>query len=121
MTIKYETKINNIGSSVKAFLGDKMLILFGENAPAELADFCLSITVNEVENKIEVGDTLQIGERKYKITAIGEAVEKNLSSLGHITLNFDGSETPGLPGTLYLEETEIYEVNTGDIIKVYAD
>ena len=121
MGVKYETKINNIGSSVEAILEEKMLILFGEDAPADLADFCLSITVNEVENEIKAGDTLQIGDSKYKVTAVGGAVEKNLSSLGHITLNFDGSKIPELPGTLYLEETEINEVNTGDILKVYAD
>lgn len=39
MQKKYETVVNKIGESVSAFLGDKMLILFGENAPAELADY----------------------------------------------------------------------------------
>ena len=48
MTV-YETIVNSIGPSVEAFLDEKMLILFGDNAPAELADYCLLINVNPVE------------------------------------------------------------------------
>jgi glucitol/sorbitol PTS system EIIA component len=117
---KYKTQINKIGPSVEAFLEEKMLILFGQNAPAELAEFCLLIDVNHVEDNIEPGDTLQLGENLYKITAVGDAVKKNLSSLGHITLKFDGSQTPELPGTLYLEDHEIAEVRLGDSIQIFA-
>ncbi|GAE93070.1 PTS system [Gracilibacillus boraciitolerans JCM 21714] len=120
MQIKFETQVNKIGSSVADFLGEKILILFDENAPTELSDYCLSITVNDVDNEIKVGDILQIGNNKYNITSVGDAVEKNLTSLGHITLKFDGSEDPELPGTLYLEDTEIHEINQGDIIRIYS-
>lgn len=120
MNTKYETQINKVGSAVSDFLGEKMLILFGENAPLELADYCLSITINGIKEEIKIGDTFQLGGSRYKITAVGDAVEKNLSSLGHITLKFDGSTTPELPGTLYLEEALINEVNAGDTIKIYA-
>ena len=120
MHTKFDTQINNIGPSVTDFLGEKMLILFGENAPAELAEYCLLINVKDVEGDIEVGDTLLLGDHEYKITAIGDAVKKNLSSLGHITLKFDGSENPELPGTLYLEDTEIHEVKTGDQIRIFS-
>jgi glucitol/sorbitol PTS system EIIA component len=120
MHTKFDTQINNIGPSVTAFLDEKMLILFGENAPAELAEYCLLINVKDVEGDIEVGDTLLLGDHEYKITAIGDAVKKNLSSLGHITLKFDGSENPELPGTLYLEDTEIQEVKPGDPIRIFS-
>ncbi|WP_379000212.1 PTS glucitol/sorbitol transporter subunit IIA [Metabacillus niabensis] len=120
MQTKFETQINKIGPSVSDFLGEKMLILFGENAPAELAEYCLLIDVNAVEDDIKVGDTLQLGNNEYRITAVGDAVKKNLSSLGHITLKFDGSKTPELPGTLYLEETEIKEVKIGDKIQIFS-
>lgn len=120
MQKKYETQVNKIGPSVTDFLGEKMLILFGDNAPAELSDYCLTITVNDVDNEIEVGDVLQIAEHQYKITAVGDAVKKNLTSLGHITLKFDGSETPELPGSLYLEDTTIHDVHEGDTIQIFA-
>ncbi|MCR6105693.1 PTS glucitol/sorbitol transporter subunit IIA [Salipaludibacillus agaradhaerens] len=120
MHTKYETHINKIGSSVTEFLDDKMLVLFGESAPAELIDYCLSITVNEIDSEIKAGDMLQIGDAKYKITSVGEAVETNLTSLGHITLKFDGLVRPELPGTLYLEDTEIQEVKQGDTLRIYS-
>ncbi|MCM2605505.1 PTS glucitol/sorbitol transporter subunit IIA [Rossellomorea marisflavi] len=117
---KFETTITGIGGSVTEFLGEKMYILFGENAPAELAEYCLLIDLNGVEGEILAGDTLKIGEEKYKVTAVGEAVKQNLSTLGHITLKFDGSETPELPGTLYLEDSEIGLVQSGDSISIYS-
>ena len=121
MIKKYETKINKIGPSVKEFLGEKMLILFGDNAPAELAEYCLLIDITDVEGEVKPGDTLLLGEREYNITAVGDAVKENLSSLGHITLKFDGAQTAELPGTLYLEDSEIADVNSGDPIQIFSN
>lgn len=115
---KFETKINKVGKSVPDFFGEKMLILFGDNAPVDLADFCVLIDINDVKADIEVGDVLTLGTKEYAVTAVGNAVKTNLSSLGHITLKFDGSTTAELPGTLYLEESELSEVNVGDAIKI---
>ncbi len=119
MIKKYETKINKIGPSVKEFLGEKMLILFGDNAPAELAEYCLLIDITDVEGEVKPGDTLLLGEREYNITAVGDAVKENLSSLGHITLKFDGAQTAELPGTLYLEDSEIADVIPGIRFKFF--
>ncbi|HWO98523.1 MAG TPA: PTS glucitol/sorbitol transporter subunit IIA [Bacillus sp. (in: firmicutes)] len=118
MQTVYQTTIKNIGPSVSDFLEEKMFILFGDNAPAELADYCLLINVNEVEGDIEEGDTLRFSDKEYKITAVGDAVKKNLGSLGHITLRFDGSDTPELPGTLYLEDADIQVPEAGSTIQI---
>ncbi|RBW68508.1 PTS glucitol/sorbitol transporter subunit IIA [Bacillus taeanensis] len=114
----YQTKINKIGSSVSDFLGEKMFILFGDNAPAELSDYCLLINVNEIEGEIEQGDVLAFNNQEYTITAVGSAVKQNLGSLGHITLKFDGSDTSELPGTLYLEEADIQVPEAGSLIQI---
>lgn len=118
MSVVYETKINKIGPLVSEFLGDKMLILFGENAPEELADYCLSIEVNPLQDDIQVGDRLVLGSKEYMITAVGDAVKKNLTTLGHITLKFDGATEVDLPGTLYLEDSGILEVVAGTELKI---
>ncbi|MGI8386516.1 PTS glucitol/sorbitol transporter subunit IIA [Robertmurraya sp. P23] len=121
LTTKYETKINKLGPSVSEFLGEKMFILFGENAPIELAEYCLLIDVNPVEGDIVVGDILKMGNKEYSITAVGDAVKKNLVSLGHITLKFDGSQSPELPGTLYLEEANITaDIEPGSEIQIIS-
>lgn len=118
MTVKYETVVNGIGSMVDEIKSENMLILFGEGAPMELADFSLSINVNPIEETFSVGDTLILNGEKYKITAIGEAVEKNLTQLGHITLNFNGMTEAELPGTLYLEPKDIIDIKNHMSIKV---
>lgn len=118
MQTVYQTTINRIGSSVADFLGENMFILFGDNAPAELADYCLLINVNEIAGEIGQGDVLVFNNKEYKITAVGDAVNKNLGSLGHITLKFNGSDTPELPGTLYLEDADIQVPEAGSQIQI---
>ncbi|AYE53536.1 PTS sorbitol transporter subunit IIA (plasmid) [Priestia megaterium NCT-2] len=118
MQTVYQTKINRIGSGVSEFLGEKMFILFGDNAPAELADYCLLINVNEINGEIEQGDILVLNDKEYKITAVGDAVKQNLGSLGHITLKFDGSEISQLPGTLNLENADIQVPEVGTRVQI---
>lgn len=114
----YQTQIKKIGSSVAEFLGEKMFILFGDNAPAELADYCLLINIADIDGDIDPGDVLVLSNQEYKITAVGDAVKKNLGSLGHITLRFDGSDTPELPGTLYLEEADLQVPEAGTFLQI---
>ena len=114
----YKTKINKIGALASAFSDEKMLILFGEGAPEELKDYCLSIDIQPVEEDVMKGDELLLGGESYKVTAVGEAVAQNLANLGHITLKFDGASTAELPGTLYLEQKELPKVLAGDWIQI---
>ena len=114
----YSTVVTKLGESVSEFLEQGMLITFKDNAPAELAEFCILHSENDLREDIQVGDTLTIGEISYAITAVGDAVNQNLSALGHITLRFDGSNDSELPGTLVLENKQINSVNVGDVIKV---
>ncbi|MED1740660.1 PTS glucitol/sorbitol transporter subunit IIA [Bacillus swezeyi] len=118
MVMLYETKINKIGALSSAFSDDNMLILFGDGAPDELKDYCLSIDIEPVEGDFREGDELLLGGESYRVTAVGEAVAKNLTSLGHITLKFDGSKSAELPGTLYLEQKELPEVLAGESIQI---
>lgn len=118
MQTVYQTQINQLGPSVSEFLGEKMFILFGANAPSELADYCLLIDVNEINGEIEKGDTLVLGTQQYTITAVGDVVKQNLGSLGHITLKFDGSKTAELPGTLHLEESNIEVPAAGTTLQI---
>ena len=116
--ILYETKIINSGIDAAMFREENMMILFGEDAPSELADYSYIIERNEVNGSILPGMTLLIGESQYEITAVGNVVNKNLLDLGHITLKFDGSVEAELPGTLYLENKKIPEVAIGTIKKI---
>lgn len=117
MTV-YETQIMNIGKDAEAFLEEGIIILFGENVPPELKDICYNIVVNKIDGTISKGMNFLINNEPYKITAVGSDVHNNLSDLGHITLNFDGSTKPTLPGTIYLENKKPPYLRIGDKINI---
>lgn len=117
MTV-YETKIVSIGSDAEMFKAEEMMVLFGKDAPEDLADYSYIIDVNAINGNIEAGMVVSLDDQSYGITAVGDVVEKNLGNLGHITLKFDGSDEPTLPGTLHLESKELPDVKVGTTITI---
>ncbi|GBD80539.1 hypothetical protein TEHD86_1948 [Tetragenococcus halophilus subsp. halophilus] len=114
----FETEIIAVGPKAELFKDEKMVILFGKDAPDALKDYCYSIKINSVEGSITIDSTLTMGDTSYEVTAVGEVVQKNLEDLGHITIKFDGSTSAELPGTLYVEEKEIPELTIGTHISI---
>ncbi|AGK52383.1 PTS system glucitol/sorbitol-specific transporter subunit IIA [Bacillus sp. 1NLA3E] len=62
-----------------------------------------------------------IDNEKFDITPVGDLVQRNLTTLGHITVRFDGSTKPELPGTLYLEDKEIPSIDLGTVLKIVSE
>ena len=118
MSLIYENKIIDAGALVSSFQDENMFILFGNNAPDTLKDFCYIVDIKSTEKSIEVGHTLDIDGNKFKITGIGDIAEKNLTSLGHTTIVFDGSEVASLPGSIYVEKSNMPEIKVGTILKI---
>lgn len=114
----FKTKVKGIGAEAALFADEKMIILFGEAAPDGLAEYCYNIEVNDLEKEIAKGMTLLIDQKPFKITAVGNVVNQNLSALGHITIKFDGSIAPELPGTLYVEEKEIPPIAVESVVEI---
>ena len=112
----FNTSIKDIGVSAKDFETEKMMILFGDNAPEGLKDYCFNIQVNTVGKNIEVGDTISFDSMKYKVTAVGTEANTTFKNLGHMTVKFDGNETADLPGTIHVEEKEYPKVQIGTTI-----
>ncbi|AEB30102.1 hypothetical protein CAR_c14410 [Carnobacterium sp. 17-4] len=117
MTI-FETKVNRYGENAAAFKEENMVVLFGNNAPADLADFCYIIDINPINGEIEVGDILSLDDTEYSITAVGNVVKINLTNLGHITLNFNGETEAEIAGTLYVERKGIVNLEEGSVVKI---
>lgn len=114
----YSTTVQNVGAEAELFKEEQMIVLFGENAPAELADYCYNIQVNSVEGEIIPGQRVYFDDEEYEITAVGDVVIKNLSDLGHITIRFNGDAEAGLAGTLYVESKELPEITVGTEITI---
>lgn len=121
MSTIFQTKVVAIGPEAAGMIeATNMLILFGEGAPADLAEFCFTIDSKELTGEIAVGGKLVIDSVAFPITAVGNVVEKNLSNLGHITINFDGSSQGSLPGTLHVAADRLPSLSEGSIIQIEA-
>lgn len=118
--IKYETKVIEINEYAEDFLKEKMLVVFGPDAPPELSPYCYIIEHNEINDEVKEGDTLLLDNEEYSIINVGDAVNKNLKDLAHITFNFKGKEEAksNLAGTIYLEDKNITDLKVGSTIKI---
>ena len=114
----YATEVKEIGLSAKEFLNEKIMVLFGFNAPFDLRPYCFLIDQNNLEDVIEVDDILHINDDNYKIIAVGDQVNKNLKDLGHITINFKGDINNLMAGSLYVEKKAIGNIEVGTKIVI---
>ncbi len=116
----YSTTVKEIGPMASDFIGEKMIILFGDNAPAELAEFCVVHTGNELTDTIEVGDILKVNDSEYKIVEVGGEVQKNLKNLGHIALRFNNNQDgESLEGSIYVEDKDVELPSIGSEIAIF--
>lgn len=115
----FNSNVTKLGDLVATFMDEKMLILFKDNAPEELADYCVLHSGNELTDTVKENDFFVIGNTEYQIVYVGTEVQKNLRDLGHITLRFNANaEGESLEGSLYLEDKAIVSVNIGDPISI---
>lgn len=121
MDLIYRTIITDIGKNASDFLEHNMLIIFQTELPEELKDYCYIHNENNLVKDIEVGDILYLGEDGYRITAVGDVVNENLNTIGHITFKFEGETIAGPSGTLHLEKKEIAPLKKGTIIKIVRE
>ncbi len=115
----YKTVIDDFGESAQCFLEEGIFIIFGENAPSELKNFCFLHSQNIWKSEIKVGDIVYIGDEKCAVSYVGEAVNKNLKEIGHITFSFkENYKTNPMPGTLYLKAKRAIKIQIGTEIKI---
>ncbi|RCW47358.1 MULTISPECIES: PTS glucitol/sorbitol transporter subunit IIA [unclassified Halanaerobium] len=114
----YEVEVTGLGEGVDEFLEQDLIVLFNNNAPAELAEISVIHTEAELKGEIEAGDIISIDDNDYKITAVGEVVNKNISRLGHSTLRFNGRDEAQLPGDINVEKSPLPDIKKGTIIKI---
>lgn len=118
MKVIYENEVKALGASVDEFAGGNMFIIFGENAPDELKDYCYLVSVNPINGTIAPGQYLQVDSKEYRITAVGEEAPVTLAGLGHMTINMSGKTEAELPGSLYTEEAEVPYIQVGTKLRI---
>jgi PTS system glucitol/sorbitol-specific IIA component len=109
----YHTTITEIGILASEALADGMLIIFDNNAPSDVGEYCFLHPHSELKGEIKPGMTCRLNGIEYPITAVGEVVNTNLSQLGHITIQFNGAELAELPGTVHARGVMPAEIAVG--------
>ena len=100
MKVIYENKVKALGECVNEFKDANMFVLFGDNAPEEITDYCYHVDVTPLNGKIAVGQKLVLDGVSYKITAVGAEAPVTLAGLGHCSVSFSGQTEVELQGTI---------------------
>ena len=114
----FQTEVIDLGEQVDAFFEEGMFVLFGENVPDTLKDFCYFINTKYVDGTIRQGDRLVIDGSEFLITAVGDIAQSNLEALGHLTVVFSGAKEAGLPGSICVEAKPMPKLVEGSKISI---
>ena len=120
MKLIYENQVKALGACVEEFKDAGLFIIFGDNAPDELKDYCYSVSIRPIQGTIEAGQRLCIDKEEFLITAVGSEVPVTLGGLGHCSISLSGLREPELPGTIYVEKKDMPEIRTGTILRIIA-
>jgi len=116
--IKYQATITAIGPYVAEFIDHNMLVLFGDQAPEELAEFSIIHDGKELKGTLMVGDVVFLGDAEFKILAVGDVANNNLKNLGHVILKFNGETEPEMPGDVCVEARPLPAIEPGLVIRI---
>jgi PTS system glucitol/sorbitol-specific IIA component len=118
--VKYQGTVTAIGPYVGEFIDHKILVLFGEEAPEELAEFAILHDGKELKEELVVGDRVFLDDFQYQVLAVGEVANNNLKNLGHLILKFNGEHEPEMPGDVCVENKPLPEIEPGLKIRIEA-
>ena len=116
--IKYQARITAIGPLVAEFIDHNILVLFGDQAPEELAEFSIIHDGKEMHGILAVGDKIYLGDDGFAVMAVGEVASNNLKTLGHLILKFNGETEPEMPGDVCVEARPLPAIEPGLEIRI---
>lgn len=121
MMTKYQATVTFIGPLAGEFLAEQIIVLFGQNAPEELAEFAILHDGVELTAPFVAGDRVTIGEAGFEILAVGEVANDNLANLGHLVLKFNGETEVEMPGDVCLAAVPLPEITLGTVITIAGE
>ncbi|WP_198138245.1 PTS glucitol/sorbitol transporter subunit IIA [Neobacillus jeddahensis] len=111
--------VQEIGVLVPTFKEEKIVILFGPQAPKELRELAV---IHEFETltkePLKEGGTIQFGEESFTITALGTLANHNFEELGHISIYFQEPMEEVLPGAVFAAPHHFPTIEEGTIITI---
>ena len=117
----YSTKIVGIGGEAEKFSRlAKMIVIFDDSMVLpELREFSVLHSGNKLTDVIKPGDMLKIAGSEFKILKVGNEVNNNIKSLGHIVIKFNDDKDDLLEGSIHVEDKPIPKIRIGDEIGIF--
>jgi PTS system glucitol/sorbitol-specific IIA component len=115
----YKSVVTEVGEMALAFEEEKVIILFGLQAPQELKEVAIiheSVIDNSL-NSIKEGGIFQVDDQQYTVTAVGSAANNNLKELGHISIYFSNPQDQVLPGAIFASPYALPKFKNGSVIE----
>src|SRR4029450_4034786 len=118
---RYATTVTAVGEQVPEFVGQGLLIWFAGRAPEELHFFCVLHPPSVTTGGVRAGDVVRIGDKAFRVTAVGEVANDNMVNLGHMDLKANAAPGAPLPGDICLEELPLPEPRPGTELAIEGD
>jgi PTS system glucitol/sorbitol-specific IIA component len=106
--VYYSTTVTAIGQEATELLDGGLLVLYAHGAPEALAEISVQhLVAGEAFDKAPpVGARVRFGEVSATVTAVGGTAWNKVRDMGHVVLNFNGSERAERPGEICLEQRD---------------
>ncbi len=98
-----------------------VLVLFGQNAPPELAEFAVLHDGSQLDGAVCPGDRITLGSDTFRVLAVGEVANQNLGALGHLVLKFNGKNAPEMPGDVCAEARPLPNLEIGMNLEIEGE
>lgn len=117
----FDTEVIRLGSCAKEMLEENMIVLFGKEVPELVEDVSFIHSSNLLKAEPRKGDFLAIGDSTFEIDEVGRLVYKNLSELGHCTIQFagDDSDEEILPGTILVRTNDLPMIDIETQVRIF--
>lgn len=115
---KFEGRVTAVGPLVSEFLDHNIIVLFGQNAPEELAEFTIIHDGRDLAAPVTVGDHVHIDDARFEILAVGDVANDNLRHLGHLVLKFNGENEVEMPGDVCVVAQPLPPIAVGTTIRI---
>ena len=117
--MEYKTTVTKLGDTYKEIFDEGMVVVFNENAPAELADLSAIHTPAKLPKDVTPGDEVVLGDKRYTVTAVGSEANYTLGKMGHCTFVFTGEDKAELDGHIVLKGNGMPDLKPGSAFEIY--
>lgn len=121
MAVVYDTVVTAVGEQTDVFFAEGVVILFGEDAPEELAEYAIIHRPAVAGGGVVPGAVVDLAGEQLQVLAVGDVANDNLVNLGHLVLKRNGSDTAALPGDVCCDAGPIPALAAGDRLRISVE